>query len=118
MNCARPGLQVLDEHKGQDITQLFEGGEGGHAHSKAAHLLLERFYRGDLVGEGAAAEGLSEEQRILRAQATAQENVVDESKPLLSQVCDSCAQAWCAKPSLFAWGLALSLPLPSYQLLP
>lgn len=76
--------QVLDENRGGDITQLFDGASG-HSHSRAAKLLLERYYRGDVKGAAQGAE-LDEEQRILQLQAKAQENVVDESKGLLSQV--------------------------------
>jgi hypothetical protein len=79
------GQELLDENTGKDITQLFEGGSG-HAHSRAAGLLLERYYAGDLAGAGGAPAPGSEEQRTLQAQAAAQDKLVDESRPLLSQV--------------------------------
>lgn len=83
------GPELLDANRGKDISELFEGGAGGHDHSRAARMLLERYYVGDLVPEGGAAlptDPESEKQRILAAQAAAVEGVVDESKGLLSQV--------------------------------
>lgn len=87
------GQELLDANKGRDITELFEGGSG-HAHSRAANLLLERYYRGDLVGENVEVD---EKQRILQLQAASQDKVVDESKGLLSQVREQDSrEAWLA----------------------
>jgi len=70
-----PTLQLLEEHRGQDISEVFAGGGSvGHAHSKGARALLENYCIGRL--EGHEHEGRGDELAAL----------VDESKPLLPQV--------------------------------
>lgn len=68
------GYEVLEEHRGQDISEVFLGGGAvAHAHSKGARALLENYCVGRLQGHeeqpGADLLGL-----------------VDESKPLVPQV--------------------------------
>ena len=67
-------MQLLEEFRGQDISDVFEGGGSlGHAHSRGARALLERYRVGRLQGQQ------GEQRRDLNA-------LVDESKPLLPQV--------------------------------
>lgn len=69
-----PLPQLLEDHRGEDITELFQGGgSDGHAHSRGARALLEGYCVGRLEGHEAAAEPALEE-------------LVDESQPLLPQV--------------------------------
>jgi dihydroceramide fatty acyl 2-hydroxylase len=68
------GRQLLEDHRGEDISELFMGGgSAGHEHSKGARALLENYCVGRLEGQ------FQEEQEDLSS-------VVDESKPLLPQV--------------------------------
>ncbi|KAL4424625.1 hypothetical protein ABPG77_002243 [Micractinium sp. CCAP 211/92] len=68
------GRELLEDHRGEDITELFlGGGNADHAHSRGARALLERYCVGRLEGHE------QEERADLSA-------LVDESKPLLPQV--------------------------------
>ncbi|PSC67533.1 Fatty Acid 2-hydroxylase [Micractinium conductrix] len=84
------GRQVLEDHRGEDITELFQGGGAdGHAHSKGANALLENYCVGRLEGHEAPE----------RADLA---SLVDESKALLPQVVKLDPQTyidWVAAPS-------------------
>jgi cytochrome b involved in lipid metabolism len=66
--------QLLEDHRGEDITEAFQGGGAdGHPHSRGARALLEGYCVGRLEGHEAQAEPSLDE-------------LVDETKPLLPQV--------------------------------
>lgn len=95
------GREVLDENKGKDITKLFEG-EGGHSHSRAAISLLERYCRGSIPQANGLKEVKSNYQPSLHEHNFVQHNLVDEGKPLLSQVSKlqpHLYEAWVSAPS-------------------
>lgn len=70
------GRDVLEMHRGQDITEAFQGKSSfGHLHSKGAQALLERYCIGTL--EGAAIRGPAD---------PLPQGLVDECMPLLPQV--------------------------------
>jgi hypothetical protein len=75
LNVNPPALQLLEDHRGEDISELFAGASSeGHAHSRGARALLENYRVGQLEGQE-AGEG--------RADLS---GLVDESKALLPQV--------------------------------
>ncbi|KAG7674078.1 putative Dihydroceramide fatty acyl 2-hydroxylase FAH2 [Nannochloris sp. 'desiccata'] len=72
------GNEILAEHSGKDITDLFSGEYPlGHAHSSAAHHLLEKFYIGSLTANLPTSEDQEQQQQPF---------LIDESRPLLWQV--------------------------------
>lgn len=72
------GNEILAEHSGKDITDLFSGEYPlGHAHSSAAHHLLETFYIGSLTANLPTSEDQEQQQQPF---------LIDESRPLLWQV--------------------------------
>jgi hypothetical protein len=82
--------QLLEDHRGEDITEAFQGGGAdGHPHSRGARALLEGYCVGRLEGHEAQAEPSLDE-------------LVDETKPLLPQVVRLEPQQyldWIAAPS-------------------
>ncbi|KAI3426116.1 hypothetical protein D9Q98_008495 [Chlorella vulgaris] len=84
------GRELLEEHRGQDISEVFLGGGSvGHAHSRGARALLEGYCVGRLAGH---------EQQLADRLAS----LVDESAPLVPQVVKLSPEdymQWIAAPS-------------------
>lgn len=77
-------LQILIEHAGTDITDLFYGDDPrGHPHNAAAVHLLERFCVGRLA---AHSSGTATSLKDGPCTQDASDFAIDESKPLLWQV--------------------------------
>jgi hypothetical protein len=83
------GLQVLLQHAGEDITQLFDGALGGHVHSKAARAILNKYERPVASSaQPTAAAGSQAQGPHMPSNTDSSDNgaPIDESKPLLQQV--------------------------------
>ncbi len=77
-------MQILAEHSGTDITDLFSGEDPqGHAHSTATLYLLEQFYLGTLTTQKTKLLPLPQQKQKQQKQHPFP---IDESKPLLWQV--------------------------------
>lgn len=85
-------MQVLEAYKGQDISSAFRGqGTVAHLHSRGARALLENYCVGTLQGVTAAAPDLPPA------------DLVDESQPLLPQVCVPAFMRACMRACVPVW---------------
>jgi len=75
-------LQLLEQHTGQDITQFFQGLQGGHKHSNAAHKMLDSFYLCNLDDKISKSTTTTNST----TPTTTTKYDIDETKPILEQV--------------------------------
>ena len=77
-------LQVLLEHSGTDVTDLFYGEDPrGHPHNSAAEHLLERFCVGSLTAASHAPAAAAQDGH---PKSEASELTINESEPILWQI--------------------------------
>ena len=75
------------DHTGEDIGQVFTGDLGGHAHSKAARTILQKYERkGSSQPPGDACTPQLPHTPVAEDGGAATGALIDESKPLLQQV--------------------------------
>ena len=86
LNSPMP-VQVLAEHAGEDISQVFNGDLGGHAHSRAARAMLQKYERkGSAQPVGETCSPQQPQTPVAEDGVAAAGAFIDESKPLLQQV--------------------------------